>query len=151
MTIYQFQNIQRMDWYFYNKWNVKTVLQLKPLSTLQMINNSHRRGLHNQNSIISFETFLCQQTKLACRLRERNLLQIDVRVCHYQIRRNVLKTFLGQIVPRSPATKSMVSVRDLFKKKTHQIGGFFYQLSSAKFEILNFHHDCSLCTFKGNL
>ena len=30
---------------------------------------------------------------LASRLKERNLLQSDVRVCHYRIRNNVLKTF----------------------------------------------------------
>jgi hypothetical protein len=32
---------------------------------------------------------------LASRLKERNLLQSDVTVCHYRIRNNVLKTFLG--------------------------------------------------------
>lgn len=47
--------------------------------------------------MISFETFLYKKKKtkqlLASRLNERNLLESDVRVCHFRTRNNVLKSF----------------------------------------------------------
>jgi hypothetical protein len=39
--------------------------------------------------VILFETFLCQKDKaelLASRLKERSLLESDVRVCHHEMR-----------------------------------------------------------------
>jgi hypothetical protein len=37
----------------FSEWNVKMVLHLKPFSTLQMINTFQRRGIQNQNDLIS--------------------------------------------------------------------------------------------------
>jgi hypothetical protein len=48
--------------------------------------------------MISFKTFSISKDKaelLASRLKERNLLENDFRVCHYQTNNNVLKHFLG--------------------------------------------------------
>lgn len=46
--------------------------------------------------MISFETFSLSKEKaeLASRLKARNLLENDFRVCHYQTKNNLLKTFL---------------------------------------------------------
>jgi hypothetical protein len=46
--------------------------------------------------MISVETFSLSEDKaelLPSRLKERNLLENDFRVCHYQTKNNVLKTF----------------------------------------------------------
>jgi hypothetical protein len=46
--------------------------------------------------MISFKTFSLSKDKaelLASRLKERNLLENDFRVCHYQTKHNVFKTF----------------------------------------------------------
>jgi hypothetical protein len=91
-----------MNWHFQNKWNVKMVLHLKPFSTLQTINASQRRGPQNLDDLISrnlndlIRDLSLSKDKaelLASRLKEINLLDSDVRVCHYRIRNNVLKTF----------------------------------------------------------
>jgi hypothetical protein len=53
MTIYQFQSLQRMDWHFQNKCNVKMGHHLKPCGTFHKINTSQRRGLQKQKNSIS--------------------------------------------------------------------------------------------------
>jgi hypothetical protein len=98
--IYQFQSLQRMDWHFntngiwrqFFTWNIQHSSNDQYVPEERTSEPSWFNQWELNDFIRDLSLSIDKAELLASRLKERSLLENDVRVCQFWIQNNVLKT-----------------------------------------------------------